>query len=70
MGGVLSVPGTGGPAVEDVVALAESVVPYSVPLPVNEVSGLFLLSLFCFLLFQLCCTISSSSDASYLLPIP
>jgi len=36
MGGVLSVPGTGGPAVEDVVALAESAVPYSVPLPVNE----------------------------------
>ncbi len=37
MGGVLSVPG-GGPAVEDVVALAESNdVPYTLPLPVNEV---------------------------------
>ena len=39
MGGVLSVPGgDGGPAVEDVVALAESNdVPYAIPLPVNEV---------------------------------
>ena len=40
MGGVLSVPGGGGrgPAVEDVVALAESNdVPYAIPLPVNEV---------------------------------
>ena len=40
MGGVLSVPGggEGGPAVEDVVALAESNdVPYAIPLPVNEV---------------------------------
>ena len=37
MGGVLSVPGGGGPAVEDVVALAESNdVPYAIPLPVNE----------------------------------
>ncbi len=42
MGGVLSVPGGGGsgPAVEDVVALAESNdVPYAIPLPVNEVRG-------------------------------
>ena len=41
MGGVLSVPGgDGGPAVEDVVALAESNdVPYAIPLPVNEVRG-------------------------------
>ena len=38
MGGVLSVPGGDGPAVEDVVALAESNdVPYAIPLPVNEV---------------------------------
>jgi hypothetical protein len=38
MGGVLSVPGgSSGPAVEDVVSLAKSSVPYSIPLPVNEV---------------------------------
>ena len=38
MGGVLSVPGgDGGPAVEDVVALAESNDVHAIPLPVNEV---------------------------------
>lgn len=38
MGGVLSVPGgsSGRPAVEDVVSLAKSSVPYTIPLPVNE----------------------------------
>jgi len=37
MGGVLSVPGgSSGPAVEDVVSLAKSSVPYTIPLPVNE----------------------------------
>ena len=52
MGGVLSVPGGGGPAVEDVVALAESNdVPYAIPLPVNEVRlRLLLLRVF----FQSC----------------
>ncbi len=53
MGGVLSVPGGGGsgPAVEDVVALAESNdVPYAIPLPVNEVRGLLLLLLLLLLL--------------------
>jgi len=49
MGGVLSVPGGGGPAVEDVVALAESNdVPYAIPLPVNEVR--LRLFQFCFVL--------------------
>ena len=51
MGGVLSVPG-GGPAVEDVVALAESNdVPYTLPLPVNEVR----LRLFQFCFVYYCC---------------
>jgi len=37
MGGVRAVPGgSSGPAVEDVVSLAKSSVPYSIPLPVNE----------------------------------
>jgi len=48
MGGVLSVPGgsSGRPAVEDVVSLAKSSVPYTIPLPVNEVRRDF--SLFSF----------------------
>ena len=53
MGGVLSVPG-GGPAVEDVVALAESNdVPYTLPLPVNEVR--LRLFQFCFVYYYYWC---------------
>ena len=65
MGGVLSVPGGGGPAVEDVVALAESNdVPYAIPLPVNEVRLRLLLRVF----FQSCCVVLLVFAQSLIVP--